>query len=126
MRLALPVNQLPNDPIIDTSIAPSGEILARPHGSLELKYLRAKVQAKRTAAPLFNTRLWVYHMEVGLLEAWKRYLLSVKTYGSPPQSKYISSPIVQSPCTGIVKSQNYDSSPPYPLNHIRVRDLLLS
>lgn len=50
----------------------------RPHGSLELKYLRAKVQVKRTTAPLFNTRLWVHHLELGLQEAWRRYCLQAQ------------------------------------------------
>jgi protein O-GlcNAc transferase len=72
VRLALPSKEVPFG--TDTSFALPDEILKRPHGSLELKYLRAKVQSKRVTAPLFNTKLWVHYMEMGLLEAWKRYL----------------------------------------------------
>ena len=47
--------------------------MERPHGSLELKRLRAKVQRNRLTKPLFDTKMWVRDMERGLLEAWRLY-----------------------------------------------------
>ena len=39
------------------------------NGSPALKLLRAKVEKNRLTAPLFDTRSWVKHFELGLLEA---------------------------------------------------------
>ena len=39
----------------------------------ELKYLREKIIRNRSTKPLFDTELWVQHLEVGLLEAWRIY-----------------------------------------------------
>ena len=33
--------------------------MMRPHGSLDLKRLRTKVERNRLTHPLFNTQLWV-------------------------------------------------------------------
>ena len=61
----------PEAPPLDPSIPL--EISQRPHGSAELKRLRAKLQHKRLTAPLFKTQMWVQHFEVGLVQAWHRH-----------------------------------------------------
>jgi len=38
-----------------------------------LRDLRAKVCENRLKMPLFDTALWVKHLEMGLVEAWRLY-----------------------------------------------------